>query len=258
MIMNIKSKTILKIFVIISFIFTLITNILATSLPLNGQTTAEISDSFPVFFVPAGYVFAIWGVIYTLLLMFTVYQALPKINQSKLVDFLRIPFIITNLANGIWIVFWHYNQTIGSLLVMVLLLITLIFIYVNIKSEKEKPTWEGKLFIGLPFSVYLGWITVATIANATVVLYQQFGSELVFTGQAWASILILIAGALTAFITAKYKDMSYVFVIFWAILGIQVKFPTETSINIACGLILVGLLILIISLILENTKFKRR
>ena len=56
--------TIRQITNLVTALIALAVNIMATTLPLNGQDTGAISDRFQVYFVPAGYVFSIWGVIY--------------------------------------------------------------------------------------------------------------------------------------------------------------------------------------------------
>lgn len=223
-----------SILVIIAYIATLIVNSLATTLPLFGRTTGGVSDSFNVFFVPANYVFAIWGVIYLLLGGYVVWQALPKQRENKVLDSIGMLFILSSIANTVWLFFWHAYQILFTLPVMLILLGTLIIIYKRVQvSPYDLKDWQTNLFLRIPFSVYVGWISVATIANATVFLDYLGVKSLVFTGQAWAAILIIVAGGLATALLHLKKDVFYSLVIIWAVLGIRAKFPEIDVISYA-------------------------
>jgi translocator protein len=118
-----------QIFVILALAGTLLVNWLANALPINGITTGEVSDSYPVLFTPAGYVFAIWGVIYLLLLGYVIYQALPAQRENPLLQKIAPWFILNTLANTVWIFFWHYQLIPITVLLMLGVLIPLIVIY---------------------------------------------------------------------------------------------------------------------------------
>ena len=157
-----------QILVILATLLTLTVNALANALPINGMNTGQVSDSFDVFFVPAGYVFSIWGLIYILLIAFTIYQALPAQKDQPVLKSIRGWYIIGCLANSIWIFMWHYLQFNLTILLMAILLVSLILIYIRLRMANAAEISTGmRWFVQLPFSVYLGWITVATIANAT-------------------------------------------------------------------------------------------
>ncbi|MHA2331845.1 MAG: hypothetical protein ACXAEU_07445 [Candidatus Hodarchaeales archaeon] len=208
---------------VITLAITLAVNMLANILPINSKTTGEISDSIPNLFVPAGYVFAIWGVIYVLLLVFTVYQALPKNRDGAFLEKIGIAFIIGNLANATWIILWHYEMVLLSLGAMLLLFISLLTIYLKLDIGKQEVTREEKLAVHLLFSVYLGWITVATVANVTALLvtlnWDAFGiSEVI-----WTSIVLITVLIITVLMIITKKDYVYSFVIIWAAAGITVR-----------------------------------
>src|SRR5210317_1147670 len=117
-----NKDTLRQIIVVLSVLATIIVNGLASALPINGQTTGEISDSFDVFFVPAGYVFSIWGLIYLGLLAYAVYQALPAQAENPSLRSIGYLFVLSCLANIAWIFLWHYNQVALSVLAMLALL----------------------------------------------------------------------------------------------------------------------------------------
>lgn len=143
---------------------------LATTLPLNGQTTAAISDKFQVLFVPAGYVFAIWGIIYVGWMAFAVYQALPAQRANPRLQRISWLFALANIANAAWLFTWHFELFPLSAIVMLSLLALLIAIYWRLNIGRVQVSAREKWLVDLPFGIYLGWISVATIANISDLL----------------------------------------------------------------------------------------
>ncbi|MBM3138386.1 MAG: tryptophan-rich sensory protein, partial [Chloroflexi bacterium] len=166
---------------VFTFLFTLVLNFLATNLPLNDLTTGEISDMFDIYFVPAGYVFAIWGLIYLGLLGFVIYQALPKNRDNQRLAKMDFWFSLSNVANALWLVSFHFLQFGLAMVLMLVLLCSLIMIFLKLDIGREKVKGIARWLVDIPFSIYLGWITVATIANATqlldVIEWNGFGIE---------------------------------------------------------------------------------
>jgi tryptophan-rich sensory protein len=234
----------------ISLVFMIVMNFLAVGLPLNGLSTAEISDSFKVYFVPAGYVFSIWGVIYVTQ-AWAYYKLFSEQKKYKaLIEKISIWFIIGNLANGLWLVFWHYEQIFLTLPLMLLLLISLIVMYLSIK--KYYPTVKS---LTIPFGIYLGWITVATVANVTDVFYALKWDGFGLAGEYWSGILIIIASVLGFMMIKLQREYAYIAVIIWSIVGIGVKFSGNYNILLA---VLVGIALQLLSLldIIDDKKKK--
>lgn len=220
-----------QIAVFLTIIGTIIINSLANVLPLNGKFTGEISDSFSVFFVPAGYVFSIWGVIYLGLIVYGIFQLLPKNRDNSLLKKISIPLIVGNLANSVWIFFWHYDFPVASVLPMLTLLVSLIFIYEEIFAFYKKNGSKNFFwFVKIPFSIYLGWISVAAIANVTVALYVLKWEGFGITPEVWGAIMIMVSGFLTLIMNLRRNDIAYMLVIIWALIGIAVKFPGNLTI----------------------------
>src|SRR5574338_36751 len=115
-------------------------NILASALPLNGQNTGEISDRFKVFFVPAGYVFAIWGVIYIGWIAFAIYQARASQKENPRLRRLGYAFALSGIFNAAWLFCWHYNYFGLSVLVMLTLLALLIVSYLRLDVGRTPVT----------------------------------------------------------------------------------------------------------------------
>jgi len=229
-------------------LITIVVNMLAVLLPLNGKSTASISDQFQVYFVPANYVFSIWSLIYLGLIGFTIYQFVLKPAQYKIVKEIAPAVILTGVFNSIWLFMWHYEYFAWTLPLMIALLVSLIFIVVKLQKVKEsdKPRFFD-LLIKLPFSIYIGWITVATVANATDILYLLQFNGFGMQPQLWAAIMMLIAGILGLIGIKKNGDFAYAAVIVWAVTGIGVKFSNEfiittAAIVVACFLLIGALL----------------
>jgi hypothetical protein len=212
-----------QILVILSTIAVIVVNALASTLPLNGMDTGEISDLFDVYFVPAGYVFSIWGLIYLSLIGFSIYQALPSQRTNPRLRSIGYLYVASCVANIVWLFLWHYLIFELTILAMVALLLLLIVIYLKLGTGKIRVTPGERWLVQVPFSIYLGWITVATIANVTSLLDYLNWSGWGIGAEVWA-IIMLIAGAVIAGLVGILRgDIAYILVIVWAFAGIAVK-----------------------------------
>jgi len=225
-------------------------NSLAVVLPLNGRSTGQISDSFKALFVPAGYVFSIWGLIYLGLLGFAVYQLLPSQRSNPSIRATDGWFALGSLANCAWIFSWHYGVYSLSLALMLVLLVSLLFLYSRQRSPKggeRNPRLATRLLVRLPFSIYLGWISVATIANASDVLSWAGFSGLGIPDTTWVVALSVVAALLSVALSLRHRDVGYAAVLVWALAGILVKQSAYRPIVIGCwaaiGIIVLGVLL---------------
>lgn len=216
----------IKIFAAVTYITMVIVNFLANSLPINNRSTAAISDAYPNLFAPAGITFSIWGLIYLLLAGYVLYQFIsfekkPAQKKEELLKKVNFLFIATSIANISWIFAWHYDFIGLSVLIMAVLLILLIKIADILRVEKM--TSVEKLFISTPFSVYFGWITVATVANITVFLVSISWNGFGMADFIWTSIILLIGSLIGIMRMNKDKNIAYGLVLIWAYLGILLK-----------------------------------
>lgn len=207
----------------LSVVVALTVNILANVLPLNGQNTGQISDRFQVYFVPAGYVFAIWGVIYIGWIAFAIYQFLPAKKETPRLRSLGYLFALSGLFNAAWLFCWHYNQFGLSVLVMLVLLGLLIASYNRVGVGRGPLTPGQKWAVDVPFSIYLGWISVATIANVTDWLYSIGWNGFGIAPQVWAVITLFVASLLGLWMALSRRDAEFLFVFVWSFIGIAVK-----------------------------------
>jgi hypothetical protein len=214
-------------------------NGLATALPLNGQETGEISDRFDVFFVPAGYVFSIWGVIYLALIGFSIFQALPAQRDNPRLRSVGYLYLLSCVANIAWIFLWHYEVFALTLVAMLTLLILLIVIYLRVGIGAVQVSTAEKWLVQIPFSIYLGWITVATIANVTSLLdYLGWGGWGI-APEVWAVIMLVAGTVIASAVSITRGDIAYVLVIVWAFAGIAVKHSGTPLVSVTAGLMAV-------------------
>ena len=231
-----KSRLVLflSILNLLGFLGTVVVNALATTLPINNKTTGELSDLYPNLFTPAGLTFAIWGLIYILLAIFVVYQLIPSVRRdTQKVDFVqRIGplFFISSIANIGWIYAWHYEVVSLSLVLMLILFGSLLAIYLRLNTGKSEAAKTEKYLVHLPFSIYLGWITIATIANATALLVDINWGTFGLGEQFWAVAVIIVGIAIALSILFTRKDIFYCLVVDWALLGILLKRLSVTTV----------------------------
>jgi len=250
------NKNLLKILALLTAIGAISINALAVILPFNNRSTADISNSFNAALVPANYVFSIWGLIYLGLIAFPVYQFIKKEEDFEKVNSL---FILSNIANATWIYLWHYGHYKLCLVVMLILLACLIGIYSTLEIGIKKVKKLREIMVNAVFSLYLGWITVATVANAEDTLissgFEGFGVQ----PRIWAVLLIIIITVITCSFIYYRKDAVYVGVIIWALFGVFIKSFNEKLIAysalIAC-LILLGYIIDV--KVLSTEKFLKK
>lgn len=218
-----KSQSLLpRIVATILFVGSLIINGLAGTTILGGNTTAQVSDSFPNLFAPAGITFAIWGVIYLLVAAYCVRQFVGRDKKANgLIKKITPHFILLNALNMAWLLAWQYKVIWLSVLLIVAMLVVLVQINDRTKSVQLNRT--DSALIRLPFQVYFGWLTVATIANITTWLvsigWERWGQPEEF----WM-LVILIVGAIVGIVAAlNLKSIAYIGVFIWAYFGIMLK-----------------------------------
>ncbi|MBG0787124.1 MAG: tryptophan-rich sensory protein [Anaerolineaceae bacterium] len=235
-----------RILIIGSLVLTLVANFLANALPLNGLTTGEISDAYPILFVPAGYVFSIWGLIYLGLAAFAVYSVTKMGLADPRVDAVAGWVVASNLFNFVWIFLWHYEQFPLTLVAMSGLLVSLLTIYVKLRVGLEKRSWQGKLLVDTPFGIYLGWVTVATVANISQVLYVLGWRGAPLSEPLWTVIMLVVASLLGVLMIFLRKEVAYPLVLVWAFVGIWIKQGATPLVAMTAlvGAILLGVLAL--------------
>lgn len=236
--------------VLISYLLMIVVNALANILPINNLTTGEVSDSFPNLFAPTGLTFSIWGVIYLLLGIYSFYQLFSKKINSKLSNQINTLFIINSFVNSVWIFAWHYKIIWLTVLLMLVLLISLIKIADIL--NKEKLNSSEKFLYKIPFGVYFGWITVATIANITGFLVSINWDGFGLSNTTWMILILLIGSAIAIWRMHKDSNLVYGLVPVWAYYGIWLKHTSPTAFNNSYPTITTTVIICMILLVISN------
>ncbi len=221
---------------IVAFVAMVVVNGLAGStVIIGGKNTAQISDTNPTLITPAGYVFSIWGVIYILLGIFVFYQARSNQQAKELRVKVSYLFIASSILNIAWLFLWHFEHLTFSVIVIFLFLAILIAIYLRLEIGKSAVSLHEKIAFHLPFSVYLGWITIASIANVAITLVSLNWDGFGVSQETWALFILTLTLAITLLIIATRKDVAYGLVIIWALLGIAARQSGNQNIVIATG-----------------------
>ncbi|MCB8944503.1 MAG: tryptophan-rich sensory protein [Ardenticatenaceae bacterium] len=234
---------------ILAFAVAIIVNVLSNVLPLNGRTAEQVSDALPSYFTPAGYTFAIWGLIYTALLGYVIFQALPAQRERPFQAQIGWLFVVSSIANAAWLFAWHYGTYLLSVLIIVTLLVALIAVYLRLDIGRSNPqlTTSERIFVHFPFSLYLGWITVATIANVSSVLAHFGFSGLGMAGPVWSAIMMAVAVVVAGVLLFNRRNLAYAGVLIWALFGIRAAYP-EMGV-IANTAVIAAILIAVLALI---------
>ncbi len=244
---KIHSKT-LQFVNILALALALTVNVLSNVLPLNGRTAGQISDALPSYFTPAGYTFSIWGLIYTALIGFTIYQALPAQRHNRLIGRIGWAFAVSSVANAAWLFAWHYGYYLLSVVIMAALLVTLIVIYRRLAIGQPDPSLSlaDKLLVQFPFSIYLGWITVATIANVASVANYVGWDGLGIAEPVWSAMMMGVAVVVAGLLLFNRRNLSYAGVLVWALFGIHAAYPDLAV--VANTAVIATILILVLAL----------
>lgn len=245
---------------LLGFGLVLTMNALANILPINGYNTGQVSAFYPNYFVPAGFTFGIWGIIYLLLMGYVICSLLSPLasfpdNARKLVVKTTPYFLITCVLNASWIIAWHYLYLGLSLAIMLAFLFTLIKLFLAIADAKSELKPFYRFWIYHPFIVYLGWISVATIANFTALFVGigWLGEPLAPT--TWSVLLIGIAWILGILIVGIKKEPAYGFVLAWAFFGIySAQLKSSSFVGYTAAVASSFILALTITILIKSKK----
>jgi len=232
-------RTSVKALVALTYAAMIAVNVLANALPINGRTTGAVSDAYPNLFAPAGLTFGIWGVIYFLLGAHVLYvlglfrgaddEGDGQARRVSLLERVGVLFSLSSLANIAWILSWHYDLILASTLLLTTMLVLLILITRTILAADLSR--RDRVFVRLPFSVYFGWITVATIANITVWLVSIGWDRFGIAESTWAMAIIAVGAVIGTAVILRDSDVAYGLVLVWAYLGIWIKHTSATGFN---------------------------
>ena len=222
----------LKVLTLFLFIAVVAVNYLANALPIGGKTTGEVSALFDNLFVPAGWTFSIWGIIYLGLAWWVIrpfFRGRDDIS-NRAVHQAGLWLSINFLFNMVWLLLWHNLMIFGSIIAMLGILGSLIIVFVRIDQGRKysirDTCWWG---IQAPISLYLGWICVATIANFAGWL-SSLGFTLGLAEAQWLAILLVIAPTPALLLLNRYRDPVPALVVLWAFAGIYNRYNRRVDV----------------------------
>jgi len=249
-----------KALVVVSFLIMIIVNILAEVLPINGITTPQVSNSYPSLLTPAPYTFTIWGLIYILLLFHVLYligvfkNTIQKIQAISKIELL---FSLSSVANACWMLSWHFGLiplSFGLIVVILILLAVITDTLSSINISKKE-----KILACFPFSIYFGWITVATLANGAIFLIST-GFTKSPIPELWAIGILIFGLALSSAITIRHSDIPYGLTVMWVYVGLLIQHLSpsgfEGAYPLLIGVLCISLIILggeVVFITIQNT-----
>lgn len=241
-------------FNLIALLVTIGVNVMANTSTLNGLTTGEISKQYPNLFTPANVTFSVWSLIYLSLLAFAGYQlwlSFSKGHETELSAFIvrmKYWFLLNCLGNACWLFAWHYNLIWLSLLFMFLILFTLGKISANFRIAHPGAPLREKIFIHFPFGIYLGWISIATLANIFAFLASIGWSGWGVSQVAWTIVGMIIGTLAALFMIFRHNNLWYGLMCVWGFYGIILKREAELTRDappiIAAGTLVIAVLLL--------------
>ena len=240
-------RTLIKVLVVVTYLAMIGANVLANALPLNGKRTGEVSDTYQNLFTPAGVTFSIWSVIYLLLGLHVLYQlgmfrgSQPGGERTDLLNRVGLLFSISSLANTAWVFAWHYQLIPLSAVPIAVILVCLILGTNSLRAANL--TVRERWFVGVPFSVYFGWTTVATVANVTVLLVSLNWDGFGLADSAWAAIIVVVAMAIGVVTMLRNQDVAYGLVLIWAFAGILLRQTSAEGLD-GCYPVVIGAVVL--------------
>jgi hypothetical protein len=239
---------------IIAILFTIAINALSNILLFGGVNTGEAADRFFSYFTPAGYVFSIWSIIYTLQILFIAYQARSSQVNEEYLGRIGYLYLISGFFNVTWLIAFHYAVNTPILLLlteplMLGILVTLLYTYVRLGIGVNEVPLSQKLAVHLPVSVYVGWISVATIANTASVLNEFLAISLDIQ-YLWTALVLVVALLLAFIMLIKRRDFAYSLVIVWASIGIYVKWTTIEVIPLIYWTALIVAIVTLVAIII--------
>jgi len=209
----------------IAVIGSILINTLSNFFPIRGQNVGEIANTrfANVLIIPASYAFAIWGLIYLGLIGFVVYQFLPPSQQHPQLK--RISYLLVGacIAQAAWIYLFQAFAFWWSVLAMLAILGCLIAIYLILKDSPRSHARTERWLLRYPFSIYMAWISVATIVNVASALYDQAWNGWGLSSETWTVIMLLIATAIPLILLWQRGDVPLSLVFVWAFVAIALK-----------------------------------
>jgi tryptophan-rich sensory protein len=237
--MNDRLRQVLVVVVTITLI---VMNSLSNLRMFGAQTNGDVSNKYNTLITPAGYAFSIWGLIFLGLLGFAVYQALPSQEHNPRFRTAGPWYIINALANAAWSPIFNQEWIGGALAVILIMFVSLFMVMESLRINprtdmammrpvKAAETWLARV----PFSIYFGWLTVATILNITL-WFRANNFDLSGVSEPVWAIGVLILGLIVgAVLYNRYRSAAFILIFTWAYAAIAVKQAATPTVQLFAG-----------------------
>jgi hypothetical protein len=245
------AKPILRSGVFLAIIFNVFFNLFYGKLFPELQSMEEVSETYYSFFTPAPYTFMIWSVIYIAFIAYGLYQLLSAQRDLEELNKLAWPMIIANILCSVWIVLFSSDRITESVGVIILVLICAIVLFLRAEKYRAVHPW-----LLVPFSLFFGWMSVATLANISTWLtaINRDGSISLTT---WTTIMMFIAFCAALIVSIRFKNIVYPLVIAWALTGIWVANAAVNNFIAYTAMILVVALLAWLAAYFNLDAFKK-
>lgn len=233
-----------------------VVNVVSNIFPLKGLTIGETSNTLfaNVLIIPANYAFAIWGLIYLGLFTFGIYQFLPNHRYDDDLRKSGYLLVIASVAQIIWVYLFLSQLFALSAIAILLILIPLIAIYFRLGIGKKSVSQTKRWCVHFPISIYLGWISVATIVNIASALYFHRWNGWGISPEIWTAMMLLAAFTIAALMVIQYQDFAYTGVTVWALVAIAIKHWQNSLLT---SLALIFAIALVAMIIINSVKPQR-
>ncbi len=210
---------------LVTIVVAFVVNVSSNIFPLNGLSIGAISNTVfkDVLIIPANYAFVVWGLIYLGLFVLAIYQVLPQQKQDADLRKIGYLLVIAAVFQSIWVYLFLLRLFAFSVVAMFGILVPLMVTYHILGIGKKRVSNRRKLCLHIPVSIYLAWISVATVVNVACALYFYGWNAWGINSQVWTIIMLVIATIIAAVIVFRYKDIAYAGVTFWALIAIAIK-----------------------------------
>ncbi len=221
-------------------------NSLSNKFPPNGVNIGALSNTLfsSVQILPANYAFAIWGLIYIGLIAFGIYQLQPAQRRNPRLQRSGYLLALACLAQCVWIYLFLARLFPLSTIAMLGILVPLIVMYQRLGIGQQTVPRRVRWLVDIPISVYLGWISVATIVNVAIALYSLNWNGWGLTSPVWTVMVMAVSAIIGAFMLIQRGDRAYALVITWALIAIAIR-QANTPLIAGAGILLAIALILL-------------
>lgn len=211
--------TLRQVTTLVAVVGAFLVNVLSNVRPLNGLSIGEISNQLfqEVQVIPANYAFIIWGLIYLGLIALAIYQALPSQRQNLRLQQVAYPLAIASVAQIVWVVLFQNRLFLMSILAIVAILLALVVAYLRLRRLPGRPSRRDYWLVQLPITIYLAWISVATIVNVASGLYSLGWDGWGISPELWSVLVLGVGTVIAATVTNLYADAPFALVLVWAL-----------------------------------------